>query len=95
MTKNDLASAVYERHGGLSRDEANDIVERILDRIRRGLLRDMSVRISGFGKLQVVTRKPRNGRNPRTGQALEIPEQTTVVLRPSAAFVDRLQDDER
>ena len=94
MTKHDLASAIYERHGGLSRDEASEIVDRILERIRQGLLRDQRVQINGFGRLQLVKRSPRSGRNPRTGQPIDIPERTTVVLRPSPVFVDRLQDDE-
>ena len=94
MTKTDLASAVYERHGGLSREEATEIVDRILERIRDGLLRDHQVHISGFGRLQLVGRRSRLGRNPRTGQPIEIPSRTTVVLRPSPRFLGRLRDDD-
>ncbi len=94
MTKTDLASAVYERHGGLSREEATEIVDRILERIRAGLLRDHRVQISGFGRLQLVERRSRSGRNPRTGQPIEIPSRTTVVLRPSPRSLGRLRDDD-
>jgi len=94
VTKNDLVRAVYERHGGLSRDEASEIVERILERMRCGLKRGERVQINGFGRLEVVTRRARAGRNPRTGQDIEIPARTTVVLRPSSAFVDRLKPDD-
>ena len=91
MTKADLVEAVYEIHGGLSRAEAAEIVDGILRRIRRGLVRDGRVQIAGFGRLQVVRRKARPGRNPRTGQRLELPARETVVLKPSSGLVDVLQ----
>ena len=90
MTKTDLADAVYRRHGGISRRESADIVDRLLGRIKDELGRDRDVRISGFGNFQVVQRKPRRGRNPQTGEAIPIGARRALVFRPSRSLVDRL-----
>jgi integration host factor subunit alpha len=90
VTKADLVRAVYEAHGGLSRREAVEIVDRLLEGIRRALLREGRIKISGFGRLEVVRRKARMGRNPYTGEKIPIPEKATVVLRPSPVLLRRL-----
>lgn len=44
----------------------------------------------GVGSLQVVTRKPRQARNPRTGETMDIPEKRVVRIRPFKALRDAL-----
>ncbi len=82
-TKSDLAEAVYRVHGGLSRQESRRIVDVILDRIRHALAHGDSVLISGFGTFRVQRRRPRIGRNPRTGCAVPIAASRRPVFRPS------------
>jgi nucleoid DNA-binding protein len=83
MTKADLADAIYRRHGALSRKEAAALVDTVLGGIRQGLAAGDPVKISGFGSFYVVRRKPRPGRNPRTGQEVRIPGHSAPVFRPS------------
>ena len=82
-TKADLAEAVYRVHGGLSRNESRRMVDLILDQIRYALVKGDSVLISGFGTFEVRKRRPRVGRNPRTGRAVPISESRRPVFRPS------------
>ncbi len=95
MTKADLADAIYRRHGALSRREAAALVEVVLDGISRGLAAGKAVKISGFGSFAVVRRKPRPGRNPRTGEQVQIPGRVRPVFRPSRQVLLQLNDGGR
>jgi nucleoid DNA-binding protein len=86
MTKADLARAIYDRHGGISNQEAQRIVDIIFETIKTRLLEGDEVRIVGFGSLEVVTRRSRRGRNPVTGEALQLPERRALVFRPSRSM---------
>jgi nucleoid DNA-binding protein len=86
MTKADLARAIYDRHGGISNQEAQRIVDIIFETIKTRLLEGDEVRIVGFGALEVVTRRSRRGRNPVTGEALQLPERRALVFRPSRSM---------
>ncbi|HZS08507.1 MAG TPA: HU family DNA-binding protein [Blastocatellia bacterium] len=85
MTKAELARAVYDRHGGISNQEARRIVDLIIDIIRRQLLKGDEVHIVGFGTLEVIKRSERRGRNPVTGETIQLPERRALVFRPSRA----------
>ncbi|HKY34020.1 MAG TPA: integration host factor subunit alpha [Candidatus Polarisedimenticolia bacterium] len=90
MTKADLVDVVYRIHGGLSRKESADIVERLIDSIKRVLLNGGKVQISGFGCFEIVTRRPRKGRNPQTGEVIAIDARHSLVFRPSKILVETL-----
>ena len=86
MTKADLARAIYDRHGGISNQEAQRIVDTIFETIKKRLLTGEEVRIVGFGSLEVVTRRTRRGRNPVTGEDIQLPERRALVFRPSRSM---------
>lgn len=86
MTKADLARAIYDRHGGISNQEAQRIVDTIFETIKNRLLAGDEVRIVGFGSLEVVTRRTRRGRNPMTGEEIQLPERRALVFRPSRSM---------
>lgn len=90
MTKADLVEAVYRIHGGLSRKEAADVVEQLIDSIKQVLLRGDRVQISGFGCFEVVRRRSRKGRNPQTGDVIAISERQSLVFRPSRILMETL-----
>jgi nucleoid DNA-binding protein len=83
MTKADLARAVYERHGGISHQDAGRIVDQIFAIAKSQLLSGEGIHIVGFGTLEVVERRPRRGRNPVTGEAIHLPARRALVFRPS------------
>ena len=93
MTKAHLTEAIYRRHGAISRREAAALVDLVLSRIRQGLVAGKPVKITGFGSFSVVRRKPRRGRNPRTGEPVMIPGRVSPVFRPSRQVLLRLNGD--
>ena len=90
MTKADLVEAVYRMHGGLSRKEAANVVEQLINSIKQVLLRGERVQISGFGCFEVVRRRSRKGRNPQTGDVIAIGERQSLVFRPSRILMETL-----
>jgi len=72
VNKNDLVSAVAGS-AGMSKADSAKAVEGVFDAISGALSSGGDVRIVGFGTFSVANRKATTGRNPRTGQAIQIP----------------------
>lgn len=86
MTKADLARVIYESHGGLTNREALRIVDLLFELVKKRLMQGESVRIVGFGTFEVVSRRKRRGRNPITGEAIEVAGRRALVFRPSRSM---------
>lgn len=71
MTKSEFVDQVADR-AGLSKKEAGDAVEAFLETIQDALKRGSEVSFSGFGKFSVSKRGAREGRNPSTGEKIQI-----------------------
>ncbi|MEQ8763569.1 MAG: HU family DNA-binding protein [Planctomycetota bacterium] len=89
MNKSDLIDLVAE-NAGCSKADAERYVNSVFQGVRAGLLKDQSVQIMGFGSFSVRERKARQGRNPATGEVLNIPASRTVVFRPGKALKENL-----
>ena len=85
MRKSDIANDVYEKVG-VSKKEASDIVEIILDTIKSVLQQGETVKIAGFGNFVVRNKRARKGRNPKTGEEIGITPRKVVTFRPSQVF---------
>ena len=72
MNKNDLVSAVAGK-AGLSKSDAAKAVDGMFESVSGALSSGDEVRIVGFGTFSVANRKATTGRNPRTGEAINIP----------------------
>jgi integration host factor subunit alpha len=83
LTKADLAGAVYDRHGGLTKGEAAEIVDAIFQTVKSSLVDGRPVKIRNFGVFDVKARKGRSGVNPATGLPIEIPAHRGLAFRPS------------
>ena len=73
MNKNDLIAAVADT-SGLGKSDSAKAVDAVFENITRALQSGGEVRVTGFGTFAVTTRKASTGRNPRTGEAIQIPE---------------------
>lgn len=71
MNKNDLVAAVAESTG-LSKSDAAKAVDGVFDSITGSLSKKEEVRLVGFGTFSVAHRKASTGRNPRTGESIQI-----------------------
>ncbi|MEM7168884.1 MAG: HU family DNA-binding protein [Pseudomonadota bacterium] len=72
MNKNDLVADVAERTG-LSKAESAKSVDAVFDSISDSLAGGNEVRLVGFGTFSVASRAASEGRNPRTGETIQIP----------------------
>src|SRR6185436_2853610 len=82
MTKADFIEGVYEKVG-FSKKESAEIVELVFDTVKETLERGDKIKISGFGNFQVRGKKSRVGRNPQTGEEIEISARRVLTFRPS------------
>ncbi|MCX7015991.1 MAG: HU family DNA-binding protein [Candidatus Sumerlaeota bacterium] len=85
MTKADVANKITERTG-LSRKEAMDAMEVFLRCIKNALKEGEKVSLVGFGTFYVKQKNSRNGRNPRTGEKIQIPSKQVATFKPGKAF---------
>ena len=89
LTRADLCEAVCSEIG-LSRVDAAELVESILDEISDALVRGEPVKISSFGSFLVREKGERWGRNPKSGESARIAPRNVLVFRPSNILRDRL-----
>ena len=71
MTKQEFVDQVADR-AGLSKKDASGAVDAFLDTVEDALKRGSEVSFSGFGKFSVSARSAREGRNPATGERIQI-----------------------
>ena len=81
MNKAQLVSTISAKTE--TKKQAQDIVELILDTIKSTLKKREPVAISGFGTFRVKETKARMGRNPKTGEAIQIPAKKKIAFRVS------------
>ena len=81
MTKKDIVTKV-SNETNLTQIDVKKIVQRTLDAIVESLERAETVELRNFGVFKVKTRRGRVGRNPRTGQEVQVPEKKVVVFKP-------------
>src|SRR5271166_6579730 len=87
MTKADLIDEVSQL-AELTRKDSEVIVETIFDSIVRSLRVGDKIEIRGFGSFRTRQRKPRVGRNPKTGDRVEVPAKKIPFFKPSKELKD-------
>ena len=82
MTKADIIETIYEKVG-LSKEESSRIVELVLETLKDTLENGEKVKISGFGNFVVRTKRSRRGRNPQTGDEIQITARKVLTFKSS------------
>jgi integration host factor subunit alpha len=90
MTKVEIVEVVH-RSSDLSKDEAGEVTELVFEMIRQGLERGENVKLPGFGNFLVRKKVARVGRNPKTGEEMEISARKVVSFKPSQILRERVQ----
>ena len=85
MTKSEFVDQVAER-AGLNKRDAGQAVDAMLDTIEDALKRGSDVVFSGFGKFSVSERNAREGRNPATGEKIQIAASKAPKFTAGAAL---------
>ena len=90
MTKAELIDKIASGTG-LSKAEASRTLETTLDSIKAALRKGQKVTLVGFGTFSVTKRKARKGRNPKTGQVINIPAAKTPKFSSGKALKDAVR----
>jgi integration host factor subunit alpha len=82
ITRKDLAKAINKKMG-FSQRSAEEIIDTVFSTMKSTLINGESIKLVHFGTLGVRKKSPRRGRNPRTGEAMEISSRSMVTFKPS------------
>ena len=93
MTRSELVEVVYQRHGGISRREAQELLDLMLRLIKDRLVAGERVEIPGFGSFDVTRSADREVRHPVTGGRLRVGGRRNLVFRPSRLLKRHLNSD--
>jgi integration host factor beta subunit len=89
MTKADLVDEIAERTG-LTKKDVAETVDEFLASVTRALEAGKHIEIRGFGTFKVKDRKARIARNPRTGDAVQVPARRVPVFKVSKELKDKV-----
>ncbi|MBH64572.1 MAG: DNA-binding protein HU [Alphaproteobacteria bacterium] len=87
MNKNDLVASVAN-DSGLSKADSAKAVDSVFDTISKALSGGSDVRLVGFGTFSVAQRRASEGRNPRTGERIQIPASKQPKFKAGKALKD-------
>lgn len=90
MNKAELVSLVAEK-AGLSKKDSEKAVVAFLEGIQETLKAGDKVQLVGFGTFEVRERGARTGRNPRSGETIEIPASKVPAFKPGKALKDAVE----
>ena len=86
-----LISILCEKQPNLTMEEIDQTVRGILEFMADSLAQGKRIEIRGFGSFDLVSQKARIGRNPKTGEPVEIPPKYKVHFKPGKELKDRVQ----
>lgn len=90
LTKADIAERLIDRLN-IDRQEAKVLVELFFEEIRVALEKGEPVKLSGFGNFSIRDKNSRPGRNPKTGENVDISARRVVTFRPGIKFRERVE----
>jgi integration host factor subunit alpha len=89
VTKEVLINKIYDEVG-LSKATSKKVVEALIELIKESLERGENVLISGFGKFVVREKRPRRGRNPQTGEEIQLRGRRVVTFKISSVLKKKI-----
>jgi nucleoid DNA-binding protein len=89
VTKKEMAKAIAEEMG-ITQEQSKEIVQRVFDGIVATLVEEGRIELRNFGVFEVKKRKPRKGRNPRTGEKVKVPAKLVVTFKAGREMEERV-----
>lgn len=86
MTKEDIVDRIRDASDTLTKKQSAEVLNKFMELLKQTLKEESELKISSFGKFYVQRRKPRIGRNPKTGEEALIKEGKTIKFRPGKPF---------
>lgn len=91
MTSRDVLINNVAETAGISKNKAADVVRDVFSTIKEETVKTGSFGIVGFGSFKVVERAARKGRNPQTGEEIQIPARKAVHFKVGKEFKDEVK----
>lgn len=92
MTKAEIVEAIYQKMG-ITKRESADLVESFFELVRQQLEEGESVKLSGFGNFDIREKRSRRGRNPKTGEEIEITARKVLTFKPSQLLKQKVNKE--
>jgi integration host factor subunit alpha len=96
MTKADLADKIHEHlyyRNGSSKKECNDLTDLVFEVMKRAIVEEGKVKVPGFGNFEVKQKRTRRGRNPQTGEELDIEARQVLTFKASTLLKQKVAGD--
>ena len=93
MVKSELVQKLCNMHPNILRKDMEKIVEIIIFEMIQALCRNEAVEIRGWGRLKIIMRKARVGRNPKTSKTIQIPAKKAIKWKMSKMLYNRLNNN--
>ena len=90
MIRSELLQALAKDNPDLRADEVEQVVDIFFDEIAKRLAEGGRVELRGFGAFSTRERNARTGRNPRTGESVEVPAKSVPYFKPGKEMRERL-----
>ncbi len=90
MTKSELIEKMSEENPNLTRKQIEFIVNGVFDLIKKSLAKGDKVEIRGFGSFKIRDKKAKIGRNPKTGERVEVPAKKVPYFKPGKEIKETL-----
>ena len=94
FTRKDLWNSSYKELG-FSKNFSSTIVDDFFEILIQQLVKFKKIKISSFGTFEVISKKERIGRNPKTKEVAKITSRKVVKFRPSSIFKKKINDNEK
>ncbi len=92
VTKAELAVSLFDSIG-LNKREAKEFVELFFEQVRSALEAEEPVKLSGFGNFDIRHKRQRPGRNPKTGEEVEISARKVVTFKASPKLKEQVAEN--
>ena len=92
IVKSKLLKEISDNYPNFLRKDIEKFLEIILNEIKKSLTRDEACEIRGFGRFSTNKQKKRTGRNPKTGEKIEVPEKKTIHFKIAKEFFNKIND---
>ncbi len=90
LAKADMAKSLFNELG-LNKREARELVDLFFEELKASLADGEQIRLSGFGNFDLRDKSERPGRNPKTGEEVQIPARRVVTFRPGNKLRARVE----
>ena len=94
LTRKDLSNSIFKSLG-FSKNFSSTIVDNFFETLIQYLIKSGKVKISSFGTFEVINKKERIGRNPKTMQKAKISSRRVVKFKASSIFKKRINENDK